>query len=202
MHYDSKQQFYDSFNNWPTGLRVYAWSVIMIMILLVWPIGLFLMIKKLITEKNLLEKNSMVVSTVGCMFLVAGTAYVWALVGGLLGPIGSYSSTISVLIALAVSFAIGVPIILVAKWMRLRGAMYHLYVEHISGKDQVSLDDLAKELKTQVSQVECDLPKMLKCGFFAGRHIDMEKRALVWTAKDTLKHTPADTPDPSAHIFG
>ncbi|MCL1849133.1 MAG: hypothetical protein FWF83_05635 [Clostridiales bacterium] len=153
-----------------------SWTAIIIWMVIFWPIGLALFMKKLTSDRVAAVRKDRKAPMTGWLLLVLGLYFLGSrsfggafLVNGLRsGP------------TLAIFFLVGGAILLsAAKKGNENGEKYRDYIDAIVNHGLVSIRDIAAFAEQKESVVYKDLKKMIKMGYFDRAYLD-GKRGEIW----------------------
>lgn len=142
-----------------------SWIVIVVMFIVFWPIGLFLLIRKMTADRaaRLNDGKSMFI------------------VGGILVVVGLYQMfnyRYSFFMSL---FYIGGGVVLILMGMRnkQRSQRYRGYIDLVANRGITNLDTISGMMSVPYDMCQNDLQKMIDGGFFHDTYIDLGRKELV-----------------------
>jgi hypothetical protein len=147
-----------------------SWIAITIGFILFWPVGLYLLIKKLTTDREAAVKRDSKIPVLGWILLIFGVFF-----------LSSYlSSSRNTLFIWAVFFIFGGLLSLrAAKRGNLEGERFRSYINAIVNHGLVSIQDIAAFAQVREKTAVKDLKRMIGMGYFDHAHID-EKRGEIY----------------------
>lgn len=157
----------------------YSWPLIIVLLIIFWPVGVYLLYKRINTDKTAILKNSKTVFIISLVLIGIAVLY---LLEGLTGNLKSTdgSSVVSGMIIVTLLFGGGgIYLLFVSKRMKSDGEKYKKYIGCIINQHLTSLDTLASVMNTSYEAVTKDLQKMIRLGYFSGSYIDEQKREFV-----------------------
>lgn len=167
------------------------WIIIIICLFCFAPLGVFLIYKKLTTEKTTAVYDGCIMSAFGWLIFLFGMAI-------LVETIYYYVLTKAIdksLIGAFIFFSvIGLILILVAKRRRKNGRKYRMYINIIANQHITSIDNIAAAINTEYNTVLMDIQKMIDMGYFRGSHIDKENRKIVMPETHQIYDTTPNEP--------
>jgi len=144
---------------------------IMAAFILFWPIGIFLLYKKLSTEKGTVLRCHKTVAAISFILFGIGGIYLLLV---LAGSIQFISFTV-------LWFIGGCVMHVYARNIKTKSDRYRKYIDLIINKDHTSLDNISFALGIAYDEAVTDLQKMISAGYFTGWRIDHTQRAIVYT---------------------
>ncbi len=156
----------------------FSWGLIILMLFLFFPVGIFMIVKKVTSEKFNVVKNGKSLKTLGIVLLCFAGIY-------LIMAITEDASVLSAFFLFAVlgglSFYKGEQYI-------KKGTKYSRYVSIINANNDGSIDNIAAAYPTSYEQAVKDIQEMLDAGYFMNSYIDQNKRELVMPkSQNTIK---------------
>lgn len=183
-------------------LSVYSWPTIIISLAVFFPLGLFLLCKRISIEKMKLVDYSYMVQGIGGALFTTCFVYVLALASGVAQPIDQLSFTASVFAAIICGLAVGGLSMLISKQMKIRGEEYLGYVACIGDDKMTALSDIGQKMNKSTAQVATDVKKLMAHGFFAGSYVDDVTGTIVSYPKDIYQFAPEVVPGTAHEIKG
>lgn len=140
-----------------------SWVWIIFWFVLFWPIGLFLLLRKISADRSVTLKDGQTVAIISYILIGLGVIY---LAGDM---------------PLLAIFLIGAGIWVnyISRKMKLTGERYKKYIVLIVNQSQTSIDNIASIVGLPYEAVMQDLQKMIDAGYFDNAHIDIGKREIV-----------------------
>jgi hypothetical protein len=145
------------------------WALIVIAFILFWPIGIFLLLRRLKTDKSAVLKNSKRVAIISYVLFGLGVMYAIAAVTG----------EIQMLIMAILCICGGFWLRMTSKKMKETGERYRKYIDLIANQSIYSIDTIANLSGLSYEQVSADLRQMIEAGYFSGAYIDDLTRSIV-----------------------
>jgi len=173
----------------------YAWGWIIFWFIMFWPLGLFLLVRKLSAEKSATLQGSRIMTIL---------SYILMGIGGLFF-ITSCSSAALVGRDFPSAFAGGMPSLFIygiggillnryAAKTRLTAERYRKYIDLIINQNQTSLNHISFSVGESYDVVIKDLEKMIASGYFVGAYIDTNRGEIVLTPPVPLQQTDSFSP--------
>lgn len=162
-----------------TGKKSTPWGVIILLLIVFSPIGIYLLISKLTIIKAAALKNSRTLSIIGWILIVF---CVYFLIMAATGNVKTYStSNISGSIIYAFVFYGGGGTFMVyfAHKMRVNALKFKKYIFIVGNQKQTSLDKIAVAIPTTYEKACTDLQHMINIGYFVDAYLDTNNRQIV-----------------------
>jgi hypothetical protein len=156
-----------------------SWLTITIWFILFWPVGVYLIWKKLATDKSAAMKNSKVLKVIGYLFIFCAVVMLMTVfddgtdVGSSLGGMMFY------LIG-------GILILWGAKKIRESGEKYKKYIDVVINQQQHTIDNIAAQVGTSYDNAVKELQKMIDKGYFMNAHIDYASHEIIFENRSTI----------------
>lgn len=158
-----------------------SWGVVIFLLIIFWPVGLYLLFKKISTGDTLGEGK--VLRVVGWMFIVIAIVYISLGESNLVVSENAENveSTIEVLRGVGSFFFIGGGVMLfMARRKRTKANRYKKYIAIVTDNKVRKIDSIANAFPTTYEKVHNDLIEMINKGFFEGAYIDESKREIIF----------------------
>ena len=163
-----------------TGKKPTSWGWIIFWFILFWPVGLFLLIKRLGVDKSATLKSSKTLMIVSYILMGLGVIYFFAAVTGNVEETENTMNAISAGILMLVMFSGGGVILnWFARKTKRAGERYKKYIALIVNQSQTSIDNIASAVGIPYDAVSKDLQKMIDSGYFVGAYIDTTQREIM-----------------------
>ncbi|MEG6614503.1 hypothetical protein CDQ84_16460 [Clostridium thermosuccinogenes] len=158
-----------------------SWGLIVFMFIIFFPVGIYMMVKKVTTEKHNYIKNGKALKAFGWSFFVMGTIFVMSVLDGSStyegsGEVVSFSDAFPI-IAFFYIFS-GVCILKGRKYVK-RGLRFERYEAIVNSGKIYSLEGIASAFPTDYKTACKDLQEMIAAGFFPFSYIDLDKKMLI-----------------------
>lgn len=153
------------------GNKVTSWTVVLILIMLVPPVGFILLIKKLYQDKEGAYKNSVVARTLASFMLAIGLM-LWFIV--ITADPSAYNIFVSTLFFLVPG------LLLFIKGLNLKkdAARYEKYLDLLSSNGVIFIDGIASEYSLPYAKTARELEGMITVGYLKNAYIDHENRMI------------------------
>jgi hypothetical protein len=146
-----------------------SWIWIIIGFVVFWPIGLFLLLKKLASDKGATIKCHKKVMNISYLVMAIGAFY---LITAISGSPGMFMPAI-------LFGAGGFCMYKIALKIKATGERYKKYIVMIVNQSQTSIDNLASAVGVSYDEAVKDLQKMIDMGYFTGAYIDVSQREII-----------------------
>lgn len=157
-----------------------SWGVIVLLILLFWPIGAFLLYRKLSGDKTAVLKNGKIILGVGIALAVfAVLSLLMAASGNLETSDGQIQSVGDILVMDLFFLTGGAVLIYFGRKMQRDGLKYKKYISIVVNNGITSIDEIASAVPCTYEAAVADLQKMIEIGYFSYAYIDSGSRRLV-----------------------
>ncbi|WP_455715021.1 hypothetical protein [Anaerosporobacter sp.] len=156
-----------------------SWGVVILLLILFWPVGLYLLHKKLTTDTAAILRGGKVLKVVGWVCIVLAVMYI---VSGASGMETSESGEelTTVFTTFGICIGIGGAIMLVfAKRRQTKANRFKKYIAIVSNNRVRKIDTIASSIPTTYEKAYADLLEMIYKGFFEGAYIDESKREII-----------------------
>lgn len=156
-----------------------SWGLIALMFALFFPVGIFLLVKKLTGEKLNYLENGKALKIIGWVLIGAGMICVAA---ALSGEMKYDDGTVAVggpVAAGLVYVGIGVSALLTALRYIKKGTKFQRYVTIVNATKELRVDRIAAAYPVAYEVAAEDLQDMLNAGYFMGAYLDLQKGMLV-----------------------
>ncbi len=166
------------------------WGWIIFWLIIFWPVGLFLLIKKLETDKSaLMSKKTGPISAIGWFFTVFGV----------LGSIGILSnigdSTAGGMVLALATVVGGVLVLIKTSKIKKTGVKYKKYIDLAVNQNVRGIDNIAASVGLSYDAVAKDLQDMINIGYLKDAYIDQGNREIVLEQAEPISYTQASTSD-------
>jgi hypothetical protein len=167
-----------------------SWGVIILFLIIFWPVGLFLLYRKITGDKSAALKNSKVLNIMGWVFVALAIIYIFmAITGNLETDKGS--SVVELIMIILVFFGGGGAfMIYTAKKMKVNAEKCKKYIAIVINNNETSIDNIAAAVPSSYEQTTKDLQKMINNGYFENAYIDVSKREIVLPNKNLVQTYP------------
>jgi hypothetical protein len=164
-----------------------AWCWIIISFILFWPLGLFLLLRRIAYDRSLTLNDGKTVAIIS--YLLIGIGFICLAIA---------VTDDSGLILPAVLFgAGGIWVNRLAKRMTVTGERYKKYILLIANQNQTSIDDIASVVGVSYEEAVADLLKMIETGYFSGAYIAQRKIVLAHSTTEEYAPPEESTSSPA-----
>ena len=162
-----------------------SWNTVIILLILFWPIGLFLLYKKINADKASALQKSKTLNVVGWIFIFFAVVYFLACVTGNTEAAEGSSIMGGIFTAIVFFGGGGTLMIYISKQMNSKAVKIKKYISIIINNHQTSIDNIAAAIPTNYNQAVKDLSEMIDKGYFANAYIDASSREVILPQKQT-----------------
>lgn len=164
-----------------------SWGVIILLLIIFWPVGLFLLYRKITDDKSAALKNSKVLNITGWIFVALSIIYFFMAITGNLKTDNGSSVVELIMIDLIFFGGGGAFMIYAAKNMKVNAEKLKKYITIVINNNETSIDNIAAAIPASYEQTTKDLQKMIDNGYFENAYIDVSNREIVLLNKSTVQ---------------
>ncbi len=158
-----------------------SWATVIIVMILCWPIGLYLLYKKATSNKTAMLKNAKILRIPGWIFVGIALIYVLILTTEGAQAAENGSSVVTPLLIMIIIFGgFGLRMLYRAKKMRINGLRYQKYIQIVINGRVTYIDNIASAIPVTPEIALKDLQDMINIGYFENAYLDLGRRELVW----------------------
>lgn len=151
-----------------------SWGFISLMLYLFFPVGIYMMVKKVTTEKHNYIKNGKALKAFGWVSLVLGTIIL--VVNPEVEPAEKQGDLYMVIVFF---YAIAAFLFLSGRKYVKRGLRFERYAAIVYSGKIYNLEAIASAFPTDYKTACKDLQNMMDAGFFPSSYIDLERKMLI-----------------------
>ena len=168
-----------------------SWKGIFIWCVIFWPVGIYLLIKKMTKEKAAALHNSKVLTLIGCVFTGLGLLYTYYIMNGEIQIKEGQSMVSTIIVVLLFFVGGGIVMILVAMNTKKNAIKYKKYIDVVINGEVTCIENIAGAIPTSYDNAVKDLQKMIDMGYFENAFIDAGNHEIVLGHKQskTYSHT-------------
>lgn len=182
--------------------KSFSWAIIILMFFLFFPVGIYMLVKKMIDEKFNYIKNGNSLRVLG--WILIGFAAIY-LISGLTGDLQTEegSSIVGSIIMMLIIFGGGGAFSLYKGFSYInKGKKYKRYVSIINSSNDTLLDNIAAAYPTSFEKAAEDIQSMIDDGYFMNAYVDLNRRELVMPQKAASVNVTANqNPSTSGRIL-
>lgn len=161
-----------------------SWGAITLWLIFFFPIGIFLIIKKVTNEKFSYIKNGKALKNLGIVLMCFGAIYL----------ITSITDDVAMLTAFFIFGGLGVLSFIKGNQYIKKGNKYNRYVSIINANNNMLIDNIAAAYPTSFEQAAKDIQSMLDDGYFMNSYIDLNRRELIMPQRATAVNVVVNQP--------
>lgn len=150
-----------------------SWNRIILLLVLFWPVGFYLLYKKVSLDKSTVLKNSKTVKIIGIIFIVLGVVYFF---DQMAEGSNAKGSPVGGMLFLVIG---GVFMIYTSKKLQLQGEKFKKYISIVINNNETSIDNIASAMNVSYEEAINDLKIMIDKGYFLNAYVDLGSREFV-----------------------
>lgn len=159
--------------------KSFSWGIIALMFFLFFPIGIWMLVKKMTDEKFNYIKNGKSLKILAWILIGFAVMY---LIMGITGELETEdgSSVVSGVIVMLMIFGGGGAFALYKAHSYIKkGTKYNRYVSIINSSNDMLIDNIAVAYPTTYEKATEDIQSMIDDGYFMNAYIDLNRRELI-----------------------
>lgn len=171
--------------------NTFSWGLIGLMLFLFFPVGIWMLVRKMTDEKLNYVKNGKALRVIGWVCLGLAVIY---LVLGVSGELkyADGTSPVGILIIMVAGFAVGgVFALCKAPSYINRGQKYNRYISIITTGKNTLLKDIAAAYPAAYEEAVETVQTLINDGIFGNAYIDLERGELILPTTVAADKTPA-----------
>lgn len=149
-----------------------SWVAIVLWFIFFWPVGVYLLIKKLTNDKSAAMHNSKILLGIGIFFLFGAFVMITQL-------FDSSADTGSTVFGILFYGAGGAGLIYAAKRLKDTGERYKKFIDIVINQRQTTIENIASQMGLGYDETVKGLQKMIDKGYFNGAYIDQGNHEIV-----------------------
>lgn len=146
-----------------------SWGWIIFWFVIFWPVGIFLLLKKLNSDKTATLEKGKTVTIISYVLIGFGVIYF----------LMAITEDIGMMMPALLFGGGGVWVNQIARKMKRSGERYKKYINLIVNHSQTNIDYIASTLELPYETVTQDLHKMIDLGYFADAYINSANREII-----------------------
>lgn len=173
--------------------KSFSWGIIILLFILFFPIGIWMLVRKMSEEKANYTKNGKNLIKFGVALFGVG---ILCLIMGLAGQLKTKDGTInagSIIMLLTLFCGGGLFMAFKGNKFAKRGAKFSRYVAIVNESKDTLIDNIAAAYPTTYESAVSDLQMMIDSGYFLKAHIDLNKRELVMPVIQSTNDTDGNS---------
>lgn len=168
--------------------RSMSWFWVVLALILFWPVGLFLLFRKLSQDRSATMNMGGLVAVVSFFLMFLGMVYLSLMI----------TSGAGYLVPMLLTGGGGIWLFRVSRNMKATGVRYKRYIDLVINQGMTSIDDIAAVVGVDYSMALTDLQKMIDGGYFRAAYIDASRRSIIVSATQAAPQM-AQGMQPQAH---
>ena len=147
-----------------------SWTLVIIVLVCFWPVGIFLLWRKLSADKKATMRSGKIITAIGWFLAICGGL-------AMLGMDEGFDT--STFIGVIVFLGGGVGLILLGKKMKRLAKKYKNYITIVVNQGETNIQNIANITGIPYETVKADLEIMIDKKFFSNAYIDLGKGCIV-----------------------
>ena len=198
MNQDFKSNVQEQFNKAVTSdmqrnkiSKTYTWPVIILMLVIFFPVGLYLLFKRFTTDKTNIQKNSKSLRLTGLILIGIGLFYALMGVLGNLETSEGTSVVSGVIIMLLIFGGIGTGFLIASRNLKKNDGKLIKYIDIIIKQKHTEIDNIAANAGVPYEVAKKDIQNLINSGYFPGAYINETSRKIIF--QQPIENTSAKT---------
>lgn len=147
-----------------------SWAIVILVLIFFWPVGVYLLYRKVTGDRASALKNSKILRNVGFVFLGFAIIYIFMVISGQMDDAWTA----------AAFFGIGGGVLVyAAKRLKMTGEKFKKYINIVINNNQTSIDNIAAAIPISYDKAAKDLQEMINKGYFSNAYIDVSNREII-----------------------
>ncbi len=176
--------------------KSFSWGIIILMLFLFFPIGIFMIAKKVSSEKFNMIKNGKSLKILGWILIGFAVMYLILGITGELETEDGSSAVGGIIVAECFFGGFGALSLIKGKKYIACGEKYNRYVSVVNASNDLLIDNIAAAIPTTYENATADLQAMIDAGYFMNAYVDLNRRELVMHRNQQNNYTNTYTPNP------
>lgn len=178
--------------------KSFSWGIIAVVFVFFLPVAIWMIVKKVTTEKLNYAKNGGALRVIGWLLIFMGVFYLISVLRGNFETTDGENTVDALITVMVVCFGGAGLALWKAKVYIDKGIRYSKYLSVINGSQDTRLGVIAAACGTTPEQAARDIQEMLDDGYFMGARIDGQSRELVIPVHTQPKK---ETPPPPKQVI-
>lgn len=169
-----------------------SWVAIVLMLFLFFPIGIWMLVKKMTYEKLNYIKNGKSLKVLALILIGIAVMYV---IMGITGEFKSEDSSSAIgnfIFAIVAFGGGGVFSLYKAQQYIKKGRKYNRYANIINSSNDTLIDNIAAAYPTTYEEAAKDIQSMIDDGYFVNAYVDLNHRELIFSPKSESVNAAED----------
>lgn len=154
----------------------FSWPAIVVITILFWPLGIFLMYKRVSQEKISAVKNSKIIR--GIAFIPLGMGILFASL--LFMDLGTNEGRDALIGVSSIFIAFGLFLLFVSRNMKKDGMRYAQYYALVANEKQSDVNAIASAVGVEPRKAFDDLSAMINSGYFVGKSMYLDNQTIIY----------------------
>ena len=169
--------------------KSFSWGIIALMLFLFFPIGIWMLVKKMTDEKFNYIKNGKSLKILAWILIVLAVLYLLMAFTGELETEDGTSVVGSIIMMVVLFGGAGAFTLYKAHSYIKKGTKYNRYVSIINNSNDTLIDTIAAAYPTTYEKAAKDIQAMINDGYFMNAYIDLNRRELMMPQNAVSVHT-------------
>ena len=153
-----------------------SWAAIVIWFIVFWPVGAYLLVKKLAVDKAAALKNSNVLLGIVIFFIFGVFVMLVETVSG--------GTTMEDGLFGILFYAVGGALLIYGSIkVKRTGEQYKKFINIVINQQQTTIENIAAQMGLSYEQTVTGIQKMIEKGYFTGAYIDLDRHEIVLPKK-------------------
>lgn len=162
-----------------------SWVAIVFCFIVFWPLGVYLLIKRLTNDKSAAMHNSKILLGIGIFFLFGAFVMITQL-------FDSSANIGSVVFGILFYGVGGAGILYAAKRLKDTGERYKKLIDIVINQKQTTIENIASQMGLGYNETVKSLQKMIDKDYFSGTYIDQGNHEIVLLNTNVVQSTGDD----------
>ena len=159
-----------------------SWVLIIVMLILFWPVGGYLLWKKLSTDRSATMKSGKGIQIVGWLLVAVGAIIILDIIENGMQP-GDF-------VTIMIFGGAGATLVAIGNRTNARAKKYRKYIAIVANQDEKEISTIAGILNLPPETVTKDLTEMIERKFFGNAYIDHRTNSIVINTGPAKKAEP------------
>lgn len=150
----------------------YSWAVVVIVLIIFWPVGIYLLYRKLSVNKKSAMSSGKTISIIGWALLAIGV------IATIVGPSDPSQAVSGRILYLVIFAGGGLAMVLIGLKTQNEARKIRKYIAIIINQNITSIDKISSVMPVEYSIAVKDIQKIIDQGFFGNAYIDYNSRSI------------------------
>ncbi len=159
--------------------KSFSWGIIILMLFLFFPVAIYMIVKKMSSEKFNMIKNGKSLKILGWVLIGFAAMYLLLGITGELQTEDGSSAVGGIIVAECIFGGLGALSLVKGIQYIKCGEKYNRYVSVVNASNDLLIDNIAAAIPTTYEKAAADLQAMIDAGYFMNAYVDLNRRELV-----------------------